>query len=127
MLCPSRLNFVLTEFSEVGGVLVCCCLPTAAPPCGRFGSALGCAEGRLRPPLAHVVCALGIPRPPPSSRSLPTTRLSGRHSQALLLPGPPTGAALREAHTAALLCRVPRPDSGTLLLLRWFYLPRRYA
>src|SRR5215218_8390149 len=93
------LDFAYTEFSEAGWVRVCCYLPTAAPPCGRFGSANGGAEGRLRPPLAHAVCAQGIPRPPPSSRSLPATRPSGRHSQALLVPGPPAEAALREVRT----------------------------
>src|SRR5829696_2179923 len=58
------LDFPFTAFSEVGWVRVCCFLPTAAPRCGRFGSAHGCAEGRLRPPLARAVCAQGIPRPP---------------------------------------------------------------
>src|SRR5829696_3478304 len=121
-------NFAITAFSEVGLVQVCCCLPTAAPPCGRFGSAHGCAEGRLRPPLAHAVCAQGIPRPPPSSRSLPATRPSGRHSQTLLLPGPPTPAALREARTPGLSpCSVPRLASGILLLLKGFSLFRSEA
>src|SRR5215218_4080359 len=120
-------NFAITEFSEVGWDRVCC-LPTAAPPCGRFGSALGCAEGRLRPPLARAVCAQGIPRPPPSSRSLPATRPSGRHSQTLLLPGPPTPAALREARTPGLSpCSVPRLASGILLLLKGFSLFRSEA
>src|SRR5215207_73230 len=101
---------------HVGSDRVCCCLPTAALPCGHFGSAHGCAEGRLGPPLAHAVCAQDIPRPPPSSRSLPATRPSGRHSQALLLPGPPTRAALREARTLGVSpCSVPRLASGILL------------
>src|SRR5215217_3410321 len=101
---------------HVGSDRVCCCLPTAALPCGHFGSAHGCAEGRLGPPLARAVCAQGIPRPPPSSRSLPATRPSGRHSQALLLPGPPTAAALREARTTGVSpCSAPRQASGILL------------
>src|SRR5918993_3560793 len=113
---------------HVGSDRVCCCLPTAAPPCGRFGSAHGCAEGRLRPPLAHAVCAQGIPRPPPTSRSLPATPPSGRHSQALLLPGPPTGAALREARTTGVSpCSAPRLASGILLLLKGFSLFRSEA
>src|ERR687895_2923765 len=107
----------MTEFSDVGWVRVCCCLPSAALPCGRFGSARGWPEGRLKPPLAHAVCAQGIPRPPPSSRSLPATRPSGRHSQALLLPGPPTAAALREARTTGSSpCRAPHLAYGILLL-----------
>src|SRR5215213_432799 len=111
--CELRIDGVLGSWLGSG----LCCLPTAAPPCGRFGSAHGCAEGRLRPPLVHAVCAQGIPRPPPSSRSLPATRPSGRHSQALLLPGPPTGAALREARTTgASPCSVPRLASRILLL-----------
>src|ERR687898_1447220 len=119
-------NFAMTEFSEVGWIRVCCCLPTAAPPCGPFGSAHGCAEGRLGPLLAHAVCAQGIPRPPPSSRSLPATRPSGRHSQALLLPGPPTGAALREARTPGLSpCSVPRLTSRILLLKGVFSISQR--
>src|SRR5215218_6029105 len=121
------LDFPFTEFSEVGWVRVCCFLPTAAPPCGRFGSAHGCAEGRLRPPLAHAVCAQGIPRPPPSSRSLPATHPSGRHSQALLVPSPPTGAALREARTPEVSpCSAPRLASG-IHLLKGFSLFRSEA
>src|SRR5829696_6716163 len=112
---------------HVGSDRVCCCLPTAALPCGHFRCAHGCAEGRLGPPLAHAVCAQGIPRPPPSSRSLPATRPSGRHSQALLVPGPPTGAALREARTEGLSpCNVPRLASG-ILLLKGFSLFRSEA
>src|SRR5215218_2438860 len=120
------LDFPFTEFSEVGSVRVCF-LPTAAPPCGRFGSAHGCAEGRLRPPLARAVCAQGIPRPPPSSRSPPATRPSGRHSQALLVPAPPTGAALREARTTGVSpCSAPRLASR-ILLLKGFSLFRSEA
>src|SRR5919112_3416813 len=108
-----RLDGVLRSWLGPG----LCCLPTAAPPCGRFGSAHGGAEGRLRPPLAHAVCAQGIPRQPPSSRSLAATRPSGRHSQALLVPGPPTRAALREARTPGLSpCSAPRLASRILLL-----------
>src|SRR5919112_2943994 len=116
-----RLDGVLRSWLGPG----LCCLPTAAPPCGRFGSAHGGAEGRLRPPLAHAVCAQGIPRQPPSSRSLAATRPSGRHSQALLVPGPPTRAALREARTTGVSpCSVPRLASGILLLLKGFSLFR---
>src|SRR5215216_6330287 len=122
--CELHIDGVLGSWLGPG----LCCLPTAAPPCGRFGSAHGCAEGRLRPPLAHAVCAQGIPRPPPSSRSLPATRPSGRHSQTLLLPGPPTPAALREARTPGLSpCSVPRLASGILLLLKEFSLFRSEA
>src|SRR5215208_305428 len=118
-----NLNGVLGSWLGAG----LCCLPTAAPPCGRFGSAHGCAEGRLRPPLAHAVCAQGIPRPPLSSRSLAATRPSGRHSQALLPPDPPTGAALREARTTGSSpCSVPRLASG-ILLLKGFSLFRSEA
>src|SRR5215208_686112 len=135
---PNRSLVGEESFSEVGlplyGVLgswlgpgLLLPYPTAAPPCGRFGSALGCAEGRLRPPLVHAVCAQGIPRPPPSSRSLPATPPSGRHSQALLLPGPPPGAALREARTTGLSpCSAPRLVSG-ILLLKGFSLFRSEA
>src|SRR5215203_3119383 len=112
---------------HVGSDRVCCCLPTAALPCGHFGSAHGCAEGRLGPLLAHAVCAQGIPRPPPSSRSLPATGPSGRHSQALLLPGPPTGAALREARTPGASPRSAPPLASRILLLSGFSLFRSEA
>src|SRR5215211_8219794 len=121
--CGLRRDEVLRSWLGPG----LCCLPTAAPPCGRFGSAHGCAEGRLRPPLAHAVCAQGIPRPPLSSRSLAATRPFGRHSQALLLPGPPTGAALREARTPGVSpCSAPPLGSG-ILLLKGFSLFRSEA
>src|SRR5215208_4416739 len=122
--CELRIDGVLGSWLGPG----LCCLPTAAPPCGRFGSAHGCAEGRLRPPLAHAVCAQGIPRPPPSSRSLAATRPSGRHSPALLVPGPPTAAALRVVRTPGLSpCNVPRLASRILLLLKGFSLFRSEA
>src|SRR5215217_4136502 len=112
---------------HVGTDRVWCCLPTAALPCGRFGSLHGCAAGRLGLPLAHAVCAQGIPRPPPSSRSLPATRPFGRHSQALLLPGPPIRAALRGACTPGTSpCNAPRLASG-ILLLKGFSLFRSEA
>src|SRR5215216_4018152 len=121
--CELRIDGVLGSWLGPG----LCCLPTAAPPCGRFGSAHGCAEGRLRPPLAHAVCAQGFPRPPPSSRSLAATRPSGTHSQALLVPGPLTGAAPREACTpGASPCSAPRLVSG-ILLLKGFSLFRSEA
>src|SRR5215212_2012732 len=54
-----------------------------------------------------------------SPRSLPATRPSGRHYQALLPPAPPIRVALREARTGASPCIEVRQDIGTLVLREW--------